>query len=88
MKFVNMPFRRKCGTCLHVAVSHEHLETVKRLLSVKEIDVNKGNSNGDMPLRIACVGGNLEILRVKSFSLRVGTLGCHLHVQQKSARNN
>ncbi len=63
MKFVNMQRRY---TCLFAAVDGKHIEIVKHLLSVKEIDVNK-RAGGQTPLQFACERGHLEIARVKSF---------------------
>ncbi len=55
-------------TCLIAAVKDKHIETAKRLLSVKEIDVNKSGKDGKTPLHWAGGKGYLEIARVKSFS--------------------
>ncbi len=66
-KFVNMPSYLG-RTCLICAVEGNHMEIVKRLLRIKEIDVNKGSSDGWNPLHCACESGYLEIARVKSFS--------------------
>ncbi len=68
-KFVNMP--GKCGkTCLIAAVRYccHHISIVKRLLRIKEIDVNKVNEYGQNALHCACKEGYLEIAIVKFFN--------------------
>ncbi len=85
MKFLNKSGRNRGRTCLFAAVRHMHAENVKRLLSLKEIDVNKCNRDRVTPLHNACMGGDLEIIRVKSFFML--SFNCAL-VPQKSVRNN
>ncbi len=65
MKFVN--HQNHWITPLMSAVCGQDIEMVKRLLSVKEIDVNKGYEDGMTPLHVACKYGYFEIARVKSF---------------------
>ncbi len=61
-----MPNSKEYGrTCLIAAVYGKHIEIVKRLLRIKEIDVNKGDEDGKNPLHIACGEDYLEIARVK-----------------------
>ncbi len=55
-------------TCLFAAIKGDHIEIVKRLLRIKEIDINKVNKHGSTPLHVACWKGCLEIVKVKSFS--------------------
>ncbi len=65
-----MPNSKEYGrTCLIAAVGGMHIEIVKRLLRIKDIDVNKGDElHGTNPLHMAGQRGNLEIARVKCFS--------------------
>ncbi len=66
MKFVNMPNNQlDAQTCLCAAVHRKHIETVKYLLRVNEIDVHKSNRFEKTPWLYACEGGHLEIARVK-----------------------
>ncbi len=70
VKFVNM--RHEYGiTCLIAAVDGNHIEIVKRLLCIKEIDVNKGDEDEMNPLHYACLRGYLKIARVNSFSFHL-----------------
>ncbi len=79
MKFVNKTYGEELHpsdifekTCLLAAAWHHRLEVVKRLVRVKEIDVNKCDKRGSTPLHYACHEydnrASLEIARVKSFS--------------------
>ncbi len=70
VKFVNMSDSQGY-TSLSSAVQHNHLGIVKRLLRIKEVDVNKGKIT---PLHIALPMGNFEITRVKSFSPRLHSI--------------